>query len=286
VSGGAGIAALVAAEIGRPEPSPGMVEVLRESFRVRPRPRSFVAARSRSVASALLLVLLAVTVVVSVARGLVLRARIEGLRETAFWLVPNLHLEGGVLHADGSQPRLLEDDAWVLWIDTRAEPAPPPRAAPGDRRTRYVLRDTALLVYEADRPVARVLPWGPWHALGDPLDLDGPAVVTRAAGLWPLLAAVAGTLGFVAGAVLSLALAALLGSSWAAIGGCGPYAPSAAAFFRLGVGAVVPALPVAGVALLFGLPQAIVGTVAALLGALRFAQLIPGAQLRDEPRPA
>lgn len=181
------------------------------------------------------------SVPVATIRYVELSAKAEDLAGSALQLLPPLHIEGGVLSTAAAVPRTLRDERWVVVLDPRPTAEPTEPAAAGDRRPRYVIRDRALLVYSADRPVAQVLPWAQVNAVWPVIDLDGAAVAERLRGAVPAIVLSVTVLGTVALFGLQLLLAPLLYAFVSAATAKDRYAPSRRTRWTLSWTAMVPA---------------------------------------------
>jgi hypothetical protein len=199
-----------------------------------------------------------------------LSGRVDGLQDSALWLLPRVEVAGGRASFQGDSPRVLDDDRFVIVLDTRSGAPEIPPAAAGDHRPRYVVRADALLVLARGR-APRVLPWTALSAAWDPVSVDGPELVARLRDGVPRMVF----------AVTAFGWALTLGTGTALLGGMvgfyrlafarGPFVPEARALFAAGCAALLPAYGAGGlVAACGGGTEIVVGIWISVASALFF----------------
>lgn len=236
----------------------------------------------RAAAIAVVVAVLLWTVPVAAVRTVDLYGRVADLEGSSVVLLPPIRIEGGVLWTPADVPRALQSDRWVVVLDPRPGEGKPEPASPGDRRPRYVLRDQALVIYTADRPVAQILPWAQVNAVWPRIDVDGASLISALRGAVPAMVLAVTAIGAVAAMLASLLLSSVVAAFLGALVQHDAYAPSRRGRLTIALTAALPAIAVASPFVAGRVPWVVTGAIWTIVAGVGAAAGVRRLRLRDE----
>ena len=265
---GVQVAGTVSAMPTTPPDRPRLSELLRGAFTglsIHPRAATLGVARSVGLIGLMTLVL---ALAVGVSWTVRLKAKVESMADSSIWFMPRVNIANGVAQVEADPGRVIETDRVVIVFDTVSEQPEIPRGIGEDARPRVLVREHAMLLFTAERPLPTALPWAQVNEAVGSVSVDGPELIASLRAFVPRMVATLGAIGAAAALVWQLVLAGGFVGVYRTVFGRGLYVPGPGALFGVAAVATIPPLSAAAVLLAIGRQELAVAVHGVGFGAL------------------
>ncbi len=216
----------------------------------------------------LVLVALVLTLLVGGIWTARLLSKVNSMADSAIWFMPRVNIADGFATVEADPGRIIETDRVVILFDTVSERPDIPHGFGADSRPRVLVRDRAMLLFTAERPVPMALPWIRVNEAMGPVSVDGPELIDALRRFVPRMVLTLGGIALAAVLAWQILLAGVFVGLYRTLFGRGLYVPGASVLFGVASVAALPPLALGAALLAFGRQELAVAVQGVGFGAL------------------